>query len=241
MMEYQEFYSGNSSYVIYGSFLVVLVMGILEFNPLLLILSTLLLLFAMVYDKSSHIINPILSRKANITLSANNYRLSANMNSAVKRSGNGYKSMSIALLLPRSRIINEIEGFEEIMEKCNVQFEFSINVTAVDAKKFTEDLETKRHLKEIEISQAKPNEYQRLNRLKRELSVFDSEISKIMKGDKPVRVALKLKSFGSGTTESEASNDSVRQLERIVDLFVAAYGVNYRMLVGEELLQSIIE
>ncbi|MDE1828427.1 MAG: hypothetical protein KGH65_04675 [Candidatus Micrarchaeota archaeon] len=230
----------NSAYLTYGLFAVTLLLSIVLLSPIALAISAVSLLAAIVYSRSSHIINPILARRHGIVLVGQGYRLSENPKVAMRNEGALYKGVCVAHLLPSSRITNSEEKFEEIVAKCRFPFEFSMQVVENDLKGVLDALETRRRIKEIEISRTRPSKSDEVSRLRRELAIVESEISEIAKGKRPTGVVLKVRSGSCAPTESAAANSALSQLEQLCGLFSATYNLGHRVLSGEELLSNMV-
>jgi len=235
-----DFIERNSSNLIYGVFAIMLLLSIILFSPIALAISAVSFTVAILYSRSSHIINPILARRHGIVLVGSGYRLSENPKVAIRGEGELYKGVCVAALIPNSRITNSSEKFEEIVAKCRFPFEFSVQVAENDLKGVVDSLETKRRIKEIEISRTRASKSDELSRLRRELAIIESEISEITKGKRPTGVVIRVKSSSCGSTESAAANSALLQLEQLCSLFSATYNLGHRVLTGEELLFNMV-
>ncbi|MDE1850234.1 MAG: hypothetical protein KGH54_00360 [Candidatus Micrarchaeota archaeon] len=235
-----DFIERNSNYLAYGAFAATMLLSIILLSPAALAISAVSLAVAIAYSRSSHIINPILARRHGIVLVGHGYRLSENPKVAVRDDGPLYKGVCVAHLIPNSRITNSGEKFEEIIAKCRFPFEFSMQVAENDLKSVVDALETRRRMKEIEISRTRASKSDELGRLRRELAIIESEITEITKGKRPTGVVLKVKSGSSGPTESAAANSALSQLEQLCSLFSATYNLGHRVLSGEELLSNMV-
>ncbi|MDE1855977.1 MAG: hypothetical protein KGH49_01945 [Candidatus Micrarchaeota archaeon] len=229
----------HSVKLLYGIFASLLLASILLLSPIAIAACSISLLAAFAYSKSYHIINPILAKKHGIVLLCAGYALSENAKVAVKENDGAYSAVCVAFLSPNARVQHGEEKFEEILAKCRFPFEFSISVVERDTKKIFEDLQTKRRIKEIEISRTSLSKQDTLSRLKRELAIIEADLSSLASGRKPTEVTLKLKSAAMGASESQAANASFSQLEQLCSIFSAVYGLSWNIATGEELLASI--
>ncbi|MEM3208844.1 MAG: hypothetical protein QW046_04170 [Candidatus Micrarchaeaceae archaeon] len=236
-MEVGAFKQKAYSYALYtlaaGTFLAALASG----DALLLLVTTLLLLSAVAYNYSWRIINAAIIKKSGLLVVSNGYSLHSSMHSAIKREGDEFMSVSAALLEAPQRM-EQGRSIAEIIEGIRVPFEFSIGIREISIKQFSEGLETKRRMKEIEISNADPGDYEKISALRRELSVINSALSSIA-GSKPIASRMLLKSFAKSRYEAEAARDSYSQLRHIAELFSSALGTSARILEGEELLNEV--
>lgn len=238
-MEFRESVKKNLANIAYGGFVFAILLSIAFGNPALLALSVVLLLFAVIYSKSSHIVNPILARKFGITVVNQGYRLSENLKVAIKEMDSGYRALCIALLTPSSRITADGSKFEELLLKSRFPFEFSVYVKEINPKKILDSFETKRRIKEIELSRVHPSKTEESGRIRRELGMIEGEISEITKGSLPIGVGIKLRCSATGASESEAANGAITRIDQLCSLFGTTYNLGFRHLSGEELLGSI--
>ncbi|MGI0141982.1 MAG: hypothetical protein ACREBF_05050 [Candidatus Micrarchaeales archaeon] len=240
-MDTIEFLEENSKYLIYAAFAIMLLLSIALSSATALIVSACVFLAAIAYSKSSHIINPILAKKSGIVLVSEGYRLSENTKVAVKGGSPNYSAVSIALLTPNSKVTNGSEKFEDILSKCRYPFEFCIHVAETDIKKVVDNLQTKRRIKEIELSKTPDAKPDSSNKLRREIAIIEGELFEITKGQRPTAVLLKLRSRARGRSEGEAANAALSQIEKLCNMFSATYNLGCAILSGEELLQNIVD
>ena len=227
------------SYSIYAISIIILIIAILSGIFIIVIISSALLLISILYLHSGHIINNLLFKKSRIIEIKNNYILGNNIGCVFKREGNLFKSISIAELKPESSPNISSDVFSSLIESIHEPFEYSILITEVDKRKILEPLETKRKMKEILLTKINSNKYDKISNIKREIEILDSEISGIKSSGRAFEVKLIIKTISVSESESEATSQSYRSLERIADTFSATLKVNYQIIKGEELLNFI--
>jgi len=176
--------------------------------------------------------------KRQVIVLSNGYELSNNIYAAVKKSNGFYESISIALLLVNSQLSNNSLAFEQLLDRVKVPFEYSVELKELNKKHILEELETKLHMKEIQLANEKPNSKE-LGRLKREIGIIESEINAINSGGNPFNVEFKIKCRAASTSLIEATSVSQRNAELVANLFATSLNVGYRLLKGEELLNAI--
>lgn len=238
-MQENEIVNKIYSYIFYALGVLSLICGVFLSNVYLIALTGILLLFSAVYFNSGHIVNNILIRRSNVIEIYNEYRLSTSLDSVVKKAGNEYRAVSIALLIIGKANNATHDVIEGLMEGIHEPFEFGILLREADRKRMIEALEVKRRMKEIVLSRLEPKHQDRINGLRREIDILSTEIQSIRKGGKALDVIVKLSSFGSAENEVEASREAANSIKHIADSFSAALGVEYELLKGEELLDFL--
>ncbi|MDE1804888.1 MAG: hypothetical protein KGH59_03860 [Candidatus Micrarchaeota archaeon] len=236
-----EYMGANAKYAIYAMFGITILIAILAASAAAIALSIILLLCSVIYSHSSHVINPIIARRSGIVLAAGGYSLGSNLKAATKPMGGGYKAVCVAVLSTGSRITNEGKKFEEIISKCGFPFEFTVQIKNIEMRRVTEALETRRRMKEIELSRTRPSKSESISRIKRELSAIEGDIEALTSGRLPVEAIVRVRTTATAATEAEAARGCMAQAKQLCELFSVTYSLGYRMLIGEELLRSIVD
>ncbi len=224
------------SYLFYAVGVLCLVCAAFFSNLYLIALTSVLLLFSALYMNSGHIINNILIRRSNIIEIYNGYKLSNGLDSAVKKIGNEYFAVSVALLMIEKANGASHETIRSLVESIHEPFEFGILLKEADRKRLLEGIEVKRRMKEISLSRIDPKQQDKINALRREIDILGVEIENITKSGKALDVIVKLSSFAKSEVEAEASRESAASIRHIADAFSASLGMDYEILRGEELL-----
>ncbi len=227
------------SYLIYGISALTFTLSVITLNAVLIAATAVLVLVSVIYMNSGHIVNSLLVRNLHIIEVSGSYKVSGNIYSAVKRENGAYKGVSIAVLKPNSKVESRSEIFEDLINKIRIPFEFSISLRKLDRKKVVDSFETKRRMKEIELSQVDPSDYKKVNLLKRQISTVENEIRIISEGSEPLEAMIKLKSFAQAESESEAARSSLKQLEQIANIVATAFKLDYTIVGGEDILDLL--
>jgi hypothetical protein len=225
-------------YAFYSLAAVMLIASVLSFNLYFLAFAVVSLSAAAVFFSSGHLINNALLKRIGTVDLYDGFRLSKRQYAATRKASGGYVSLSVALLRKNSEERENADIVESLVSNVNFPFEFSLGISTVDKNKVLEGLETKRGIKEIEIARSDPGKYDRLNKLKRELSVIEGEI-RGFRERKPLMVGAKLSTFWLGQNETEAARESEKNLERLCGMFSSMLGFEYEMLKGEALLEEL--
>lgn len=222
------------SYCIYGTCLAIFIFSLISFNVMAIVFVAGMLLLSVVYMNSGHLINSLIIKGTHIVEVGGGYKLASNMQSLVRKVENGYIGVSIAVLKPTSTIETGSVAFENLLNKVKIPFEFCISLRKVDQKKILDSLETKRRMKELELSQA-GSDYKNINMIKRQISTLESEIELISHGDEPIEARIRLRCIAHAETESEASRISLRQVEHVAGIVAASFKLEYTVANGEDL------
>ena len=225
-------------YSFYAISICSLLFSLLFGSALLAFLAMVMALLSIIYLHTGKLINNLLIKNSRVIVLSNGYELSNNLYSAVKKGNSFYESISIAILIVNSQISNNGLAFEQLLDKLKVPFEYSIELKELNKKRILEELETKLHMKEIQLANEKPNSKE-LGRLKREIGIIESEINAINSGGNPFNVEFKIKCRAASTSLIEATSVSQRNVELVANLFATSLNVGYRLLKGEELLNAI--
>lgn len=214
-------------------------LSIASYSVYLVILSLLMLLLAALCLHCGHIINNLVIKKSKIIEISNGYKLSQNLVSASKRSSGYYDSVAVAILRPRVGFNYNSEKMKELLESVKEPLEFSISINEIDRKRISDSLETKRRMKEIAISRLKPNSYDKINNIRRQIEIIDGEIANIIGAGKSFDVSIKLKTFYRSESEYDAELTAAKNIESLANKFSASIGVDYEIMRGESLFDFI--
>jgi len=226
------------AYSFYAISICSLLFSLLFGSALLAFLAMVMALLSIIYLHTGKLINNLLIKNSRVIVLSNGYELSNNLYSAVKKGNSFYESISIAILIVNSQISNNGLAFEQLLDKLKVPFEYSIELKELNKKRILDELETKLHMKEIQLANEKPNSKE-LGRLKREIGIIESEINAINSGGNPFNVEFKIKCRAASTSLIEATSVSQKNAELVANLFATSLNVGYRLLKGEELLNAI--
>ncbi|MGC9010893.1 MAG: hypothetical protein ACP5JN_01980 [Candidatus Micrarchaeia archaeon] len=208
-------------------------------SSILAFLSVPFALFSIAYLYSGKLINNAIIKSSRMLIVSKGYELSNNLCSAVSKKGRFYESISIAVIFVNSPLNAGNASFQQILEKVKVPFEYSIELKELSRKNILDDLETKLHIKEIELANARSEGSKDVNRIRREIAVIENEIKAISSGSKPFDVKFKIKCKAISTSLIDAATTSERNAEYVASLFASNFNAGYALLKGESLLEEI--
>lgn len=225
------------SYALYSLSAVVAIASLISGNAYFAVLSAILLLLSAVYFNSGHIVNNFLIKHNMVIETYNGYRLSEGLSAAVKRIGNEYFAVSCSVITNPSEG-HDGEHIAALIRNADCPFEFSIGLKSVDSGRLLDKLEERRRLKEIQIARGDQKKYDKVNELRRELALIESEMRSVRDG-KMLAIAVRLKTFGRSVSEFEAAREAAKNAERIASAFSNALGFEHEILKGEKLLELL--
>lgn len=238
-MEEKAIYNKIYHYLFYLLSVAIFIFSIFLHNLYLVLLSALILLTSVIVLHSGHILNNLLIKKSKIIEIGNGYKLSNNLVSASKRVGKSYFAIAIAVLRPRNGFIYRNDAMKELLESVKEPFELCISLNEVDKKRIIDSLETKRRLKEITLSRLKPNSYDKINNIRRQIELIDSEIANISNGGKSFDTSIILRTTSRSDNEYESELNVGRNIELLANKFSTSLGVDYEVIKGEEIFNFI--
>ena len=227
------------SYMIYSLSAALFTASIFSYSALLVFSSAILLLLASIYYNSGHIVNNLLLRKSKVIEIYNGYKLSTEGLSLCKRNGNEFVSISAAILTPNNISNITPEDYESVIESVHEPFDLSISIVEEGKSRILEDLNTKLKMKEIELAKIDPGKYDRINSIKRDITVIEGDIEDISSGGKALSVYIILKTRATSANEIDAIVESAKNIERLAESFAASCRLEYNILSGEHLIRAL--
>lgn len=238
MYEY-EITNRTYAYAVYLLSACVFVLALVFYNWALLIASCAILLVSVVYLHTGHIINNYLLKHSKIIEIYNGYKLGLDLTYVTKKVGKLHQGVSIALFEPNSKMENRSGQVAELLEAVKEPFEFSIELREINKKQLVEPLETKRGMKEIALGRLSGGSYSKLNKLKREIELLDSEIGHLTKSGKSFEMMIKMRTTVIADSEIEAGREAAKNLDSVASKFSVRLGIDYNLLKGERLLEAV--
>ena len=226
----------NSFYMVYAMSIAILAASIGMHFGYLAIASAIILAAAVVILHSGGALRAILVRNAIVEVISGNYRLSANLAAISRQEGECFKSISIAMLIPRQGASINGKPLRELMDSINERFEFSIELADADKTKMIEGLRTKMRMKEIALSRIASSSPDKSAVLRRQIDLINGDIASLSSSGSSFKFAILVKSIALYANRIEAEAASARQIEALAGKFSAALGVDHEILLGDRLL-----
>ncbi len=237
-MEEEDLANRLYAYLFYAGAVALMLLSLVSYNPVIVGLASALMLFSVVYLNSGHILNNLLIRRSAVVEIYNGYVVNGRLPAAVKKIGSGFVGVSVAVLQLGKESGIDAGGLRSLLESMHEPFEFSISLEETDRERILEGLETKRRMKEIALTKTDRRRYDVINGINREIEFISSEISRMRSG-KTYSLLLRLKTRSRSKGMEEAALSSSRGMEHVAGAFSSAFGLRYKILSGEELLESV--
>jgi hypothetical protein len=227
------------AYMLYGIGAFTILCSVFFSNIYLVAFTAVMIFSSVAYFNSGHMINNLILRKSAIIEMCNGFWLSHNLNSMIKKTDEGYVAVAIAVIMPEEKKLVDHGRVKEVIESIRLPFEFRVTIKEVDSKRLYDTIETKKRMKEILLSRTDPKKHDKVNSLKREIDILESEISSIRTGGRALDMFIRVFAFANSGSEIEASREAYSNIMQIGDSFSAALGVKYEIANGEELVNLI--
>lgn len=216
------------------------VASLVTFNLYLILFSVCSSLCLFFLYKLWDVFEALLIKKTGVVQVLGDYELEAERFSAVRKIGPNFSAVSAAIL--RSFPSKEItrDSIERIIASSNSPFKFVVQVERLDTSKITDDLKTKRRMKELELSKTRTKKSGDSDKVvERELELIESEIRSITSGEVPLKTSIYLISFGSSESRFAAQERALSQIKELSGEFSAVLGAGFEVLNGSELISVI--
>lgn len=227
------------AYSFYAISILSIIISLAFGGAVLALLAAIFSFLSVLYLYSGKIINNIIIKNTHALVVARDYQLGGNLYSAFRRKGNVFESVSVAVLVINSPLSNQSFAFEQLLSRVKVPFEYSIEMKEFNRKRLVEDLETKLHMKEIELANAESSKPKEVNRIKREIGVIEDEIKALSSGSTPFDVKFKIRCRYESSSLLDAVSTSQKNAEYVATLFSNIFNAGYILLKGEELLGEV--
>ncbi|MGC8647991.1 MAG: hypothetical protein ACP5SJ_00640 [Candidatus Micrarchaeia archaeon] len=155
--------------------------------------AALLLASLAVLHYSDPYLEAILLKYGNITEKIGMYEISGEREVATRKEGGKYIATACVIISVKDNSGDiEKSRLEELISRLAFPFKFTIAVERLNTKKMLDSLQTKKGMKEIELSRigntSNGRELAKSMRLKREIEILEHEIKSISTGSMPLKV-----------------------------------------------------
>ncbi|MEM0154713.1 MAG: hypothetical protein QW814_02660, partial [Methanothrix sp.] len=160
----------------------------------------------------------------------------------ISRSNNGYTAIAVSSINGPGNGKLDRDSMESIISKTEFPFKFMASIERVDLKNFMEKLQTKKRIKEIQLSRldkSLPKSAVIEARLKAEISHLSDELEDFMAGGTPVNVHYYLMVSEYGDNAYAAQNSAKIAIKQVSSLFDSVLGSTSKVLKGVEVSRII--
>jgi hypothetical protein len=227
-------------YIAIGVAVVASVASILLLNVYLIILSLSLSMSLFFIYKLWDVFEALIIKKTGVVQILGNYELEGDRISAVGKRGESFVAVSAAVLkeLP-SREISK-DSIEKIIASSNAPFRLVMQVERLNTEKISDDLKTRRRLKEIELSKTNSKKGPDQSKIiEREIELIESEIDAITSGSTPLKTNTYIMSFASSESRFVSQERALSQVKALAGEFSAVLGASFEVLTGADLLSVL--
>jgi hypothetical protein len=234
----QQHGNSHSFYLAYALSAAIFAASLVLSNTMLLALSSIILIASIALLNSGHLISNLLIKKSSVIIVSGNYAIARSLGSISRKDGDGFTSISMALLKPRQGTAFKSTALKDLLDGISEHFEFSLELEEADKSRMIENLRTKMRMKEIALSRIGERHRDKANLLRRQIDLLNDDISGLASSGKSFQFAIKLKSICSSPDRDEAESASYKHIGILANKFSAALGVDHEVLTGETLLHA---
>jgi hypothetical protein len=227
-------------YLTIGVAITASIAGIFLLNLYLIIASLALSVSMFFLYKLWDVFEALIIKKTGVVQILGDYELEGDRVAAVSKMGGSFKAVSVAVLkeLP-SREISK-DGLEKIIASSNAPFRLVMQVEKLNTEKISDDLKTRRRLKEIELSKVNPKKGTDHGKIiEREIELIESEINSINSGSTPLRTNTYIMSVAASESRFVAQERALSQVKTIAGEFSAVLGANFEVMGGADLISVL--
>ncbi len=218
-----------------------LALSLLTLNEYLIALTGVLALALFVVYELWPIIEAQVFEHTNFIQLFNGFELSGSRTAAIAQTGTGYTATAGARLESLGNTDMDRQKVEKLIANINAPFKMVLQVERLNAVKMLEGLQTKKGIKEIELSRLlNPKTGRGLltaNRLKAEISFLEQEIRSIANGGMPLKLSYYLMTSARAGERHAARQAAELQLKALVPEFDATFGTRSAILSGNDLIE----
>ncbi|MCL4379449.1 MAG: hypothetical protein M1160_02265 [Candidatus Marsarchaeota archaeon] len=230
-------------YILITACFVALALGAATLNPYVVSLAAALSLSALVLHKMWGIIEARIFERTNLVQVFSGFELSGNRSVIISRSAKRYTATSAARVVSLGTTVIDREKIENMIAHTNFPFKLVMHVERVGVARLLERLQTRKGLKEIELSRIEdPGSGKGLvsaNRLKSEISLLEHEIEGINGGGMPLRLAYYAMTSAVSESRHKAEEEALVQIRSLSSEFDATFGTRSSLLSGEEMVRMM--
>ncbi len=233
-------YNANTTkrepYAFYAASALAALSAIFTYSPAIAAFSIILILAGAIMHSYGRIINNFLISKSAIIEICNGYKLHPNLDSAVKREGDLYVSISAAEMPDTHAAANM--DLRKLVENSSFPFEVAIRMEEINKGKFIEPLETRKKRKEIVLSRLPSRNSPKALELSRAISILEDEISSIASSPSILHLKLLFRTFSVAESEHSAAKKSAENMRVLASRLSSLTGSEINIMKGEEIFSA---
>ncbi len=237
-----EFINGDIvGYALVSCAVAALAFGIVTLDGLLVAVSAVASLVSLLVLKMWPALESLFIKRTNIIQVLNGFELGNEREAAIAVTPDGHTATCAARIDSFSGVELGRERLEAIVAHTGAPFRFVMQVEKLDAKGITERFETRKRMREIELSRL-PNQDSgrqviKAQRLKNDISRIEHDIAAVSSG-LPLRLSAYMMT-SAAAPERRVANDAARMQVRALATELGAIGIACSILTGGELLSLL--
>lgn len=218
--------------------------AILTLNVPIIVITSFLLGCSIFVFKFWYIIDAYIFRHTNTILLFDGCELSGNRRAAIRQVGNRYVATAAAVLIGAPNHELDRIALEGVISRFKSTFRFITLVSNFNTNKILDALKTRRASKELSISHLLSETHplrnsQKIESLKRDINVLDSEIKNLTSGSSPLHMANYVLTNAISESKSLASERACELAKRIAGELGAICGANVEPVYGTDLINLL--
>ncbi len=222
---------------------VAMALGAATLNPYVVSFAAAVSLSALIVHKMWGIIEARIFEGTNLVQVFGGFEISGNRSAIISRAANRYTATSAARVVSLGSTTIDRDKIENMIAHTNFPFKLVMHVERVGVARLLERLQTKKGMREIELSRIeRPGSGRGLvaaNRLKNEISLLEHEIEGIKSGGMPLRLAYYIMTSAVSESRHRAEEEALMQIRGLSSEFDAAFGAKSSLLSGEEMVKMM--
>ena len=220
---------------------ITLAASIATLNLIFIVATALLLIVAVSVFKLWYIIDSLVFKHTNLIEIFNGYELSGDRNCAIRRKDGRISATTASVFTVEKGGEPERAQVENLIANFSYPFKFVMQVERLNVEKVLDELQTKRNMKEIELSRIgqKQENVPRINHVKREIEQFEHDIAAISGGNAPLRLAYYAMTCAAAETTYDAEERAKSRMRELSSQFDALLKSRSRVVKGSDLLELL--
>ncbi|MCL5099813.1 MAG: hypothetical protein M1158_01685 [Candidatus Marsarchaeota archaeon] len=237
----KDSYSSIVEYVLVGGTIAALALGAITLDIALIACASIAAMASLLVLKLWPVIESLVIKRTNMIQLLGEFELSGDRESATAIIDSGYSATGAAKVIGAPEAELGRERLEAIVARTGAPFRFVVQVEKFDPKGFVEKMETRRRMREIELSKVTERNsgmgLVKTRRLKNEISMIEHELEAIGAG-LPLRLSAYVATSAAMPTK-RAAEDSARAQIRALAAELGALGVECSVVTGNELIRLL--
>jgi hypothetical protein len=217
------------------------IVSIFTLNAAIIIASLAIALLSVSVYRLHYVIDSLVFKKTNLIQVIGDYELHGDRAAAMRRTGGKFTATAAAILETNPKTGLDKGKIENLIANSHIPFKFVLQVEAINMEKLVDKLETRRNMKEIELSRTNGSKSNTLkvNALKRDIESINQEIVLVSTGGKPLKISQYVMTSSISDSSFSAQEHSKSQIRELSGQFSAMLGVKSTILSGDDLVNAL--